>query len=100
MSYSVEYRTLSRCRDKLVTAFKLDAGTLADTFVSHNLISPAIASEVNELVISEQKARRLVDSVFDKVKLSYTNYESFMTVFSQFVWLNDLVRILNSTHSK
>ena len=100
MSDSVEYRTLSRCRDKLVTAFKLDAVTIADAFVSRNLISPAIASEVNELVTSEQKARRLVDCVFGQVQISHTQYDSFMYVFSQLDWLQDIVRILNSTHSK
>ena len=97
MSDSVEYRTLSRCRDKLVTALKLDAVTIADAFVSRSLISPAIASEVNELVTSEQKARRLVDCVFGQVQISHTQYDSFMSVFSQLDWLNDLVRILNST---
>ena len=98
MSDSVEYRTLSRCRDKLVTAFKLDAVTIADAFVSRSLISPAIASEVNELVTSEQKARRLVDYVFGQVQIPHTQYDSFMSVFSQLDWLLDLVRILNSTH--
>ena len=100
MSDSVEYRTLSRCRDKLVTAFKLDAVTIADAFVSRSLISPAIASEVNELVTSEQKARRLVDCVFGQVQISHTQYDSFMSVFSQLDWLQDLVRVLNSTRSK
>jgi hypothetical protein len=100
MSDSVEYRTLSRCRDKLVTAFKLDAGTIADTFVARSLISPAIASDVNELTTSEQKARRLVDCVFGQVQISHTQYDSFMSVFSQLDWLKDLVSKLNSTHGK
>ena len=69
MSGSVEYRTLSRCHDKLVTAFKLDAVITADTFISQSLISPTIALEMNELVTSEQKARRLVDYVFDQIKV-------------------------------
>ena len=100
MSDSVEYRTLSRCRDKLVTAFKLDSVTIADAFVSQSLISATIASEVNELATSEQKARRLVDCVFGQVLISDTQYDKFMSVFSQLDWLKDLVRILNSTHSK
>ena len=101
MSDSVEYRTLARCRDKLVTAFKLDAVTIADAFVSRSLISAAIASEVNELATSEQKARRLADCVFGQVQISpHTQYGNFMSVFSQLDWLKDLVHILNSTHSK
>ena len=100
MSDSVEYRTLSRCRDKLVTAFKLDSVTIADAFVSQSLISATIASEVNELATSEQKARRLVDCVFGQVLISDTQYDKFMSVFSQLDWLKDLVRILDSTHGK
>ena len=100
MSDSVEYRTLSRCRDKLVTAFKLDSVTVADAFVSQSLISATITSEVNELATSEQKARRLVDCVFGQVQISHTQYDKFMSVFSQLDWLKDLVRILNCTHSK
>ena len=68
MSGSVEYRTLSRCHNKLVTAFKLDAVTIADAFVSRSLILPTIVLEKNELVTSEQRARRLVDYVFDQIK--------------------------------
>ena len=73
MSDSIEYRTLSRCHDKLVTAFKLDAVTIADAFVSQSLILPTIVLEKNELVTSEQRARRLVDYVFNQIK-SCNNY--------------------------
>ena len=73
MSDSVEYRTLPRCHDKLVTAFKLDAVIIADTFVSRSLILPTIVLEKNELVTSKQRARRLVDYVFDQIK-SCNNY--------------------------
>ena len=100
MSDSVEYRSLVKCRDKLVTAFKLDAVTVANCLVSSNLIPPAISSEIGELATSERKASRLVDCIFAKVEISHTHYSSFVTVFSQFGWLSDIVEILNSTHRK
>ena len=98
---SVEYRTFIRCRDKLVTAFKLDAVTVADALVSSNLIPPAVSTEIGELVTSERKASRLVDCIFAKVEISHTHFNSFITVFSQVgPWLSDIVDILNSTHRK
>ena len=100
MSDSIEFLALTRCRDKLVTAFKLDAVTVANALVSNNLIPPAVSSEVGELASSERKANRLVDCVFAKVEISRTHYNSFIAVFSQVAWLSDIVDILNSTHRK
>ena len=102
MSDSVEFRALTRCRDKLVTAFKLDAVTVANVLVSNNLIPPAVSSEIGELATlsSERKANRLVDCIFAKVQISHTHYNSFIAVFSKVAWLSDIVEILNSTHRK
>ena len=100
MSDSVEYRSLVKCRDKLITAFKLDTVTVANSLVSSNLIPPAISSEIEELATSERKASRLVDCMFAKVEISHTHYNSFITMFSRFGWLSDIVEILNSTYSK
>ena len=100
MSDSVEYQSLVKCRDKLVIAFKLDAVTVANSLVSSDLIPPAISSEIGELATSERRASRLVDCIFAKVEISHTHYGSFITVFSQFGWLSDIVEILNSTHRK
>ena len=100
MSDSVEFRALTRCRDKLVTAFKLDAVSVANALVSSNLIPPVVSSEIGELASSERKANRLVDCIFAKVQISHTHYNSFIGVFSQLTWLSDIVEILNSTHRK
>ena len=100
MSDSIEFLALTRCRDKLVTAFKLDAVTVANALVSNNLIPPAVSTEIGELASSERKANRLVDCIFAKVEISRTHYNSFIAVFSQVAWLSDIVDILNSTHRK
>ena len=100
MSDSIEFLTLTRCRDKLVAAFKLDAVTVANALVSNNLIPPAVSSEIGELTSSERKANRLVDCIFTKVEISRTHYNSFIAVLSQVAWLNDIVDILNSTYRK
>lgn len=99
---TVEYKTLVQCRSKLVTAFKLDPGTIADELITRELIPPGVASDVTELTSSEQKARKLVDCVFAKVELSpKTEYDRFLSVLSQVgTWLDKVVGILNSTHSK
>ena len=100
MSDSVEYQTLVRCRDKLYTAFRLDPVTIAHSLVATNLIPPTVASEVNELATSEQKAGRLVECFFGKVEISHCRYDDFITVFYRYGWLGDLVDILNSTRRK
>lgn len=100
MSDSIEFRSLTRCRDKLVTALKLDAVTVANALVSSNLIPPAVSSEIGELASSERKANHLVDCIFAKVQISHTHYSRFIAVLSQLAWLNDIVEILNSTHCK
>ena len=100
MSDSVEYRTLVRCRDKLITAFKLDAQTIADILVSKDLIPPNVASEIGESDKSERKANRLVDCLFSKVEISRKNFDQFITVFARVPWLKDIVEILTSTYRK
>ena len=100
MSDSIEYKTLVRCRNKLVTAFKLDPVTIANNLVAKNLIPPAVASEVTELATKEQKAGVLVECVFGKVEISRGQYDCFIAVFSELGWLSDLVDILNCTHRK
>ena len=100
MSDSIEYKTLVRCRNKLVSAFKLDPVTIANNLVARNLIPPAVASEVTELATKEQKAGVLVECVFGKVEISQRQYDSFIAVFSEYGWLSDLVDVLNRTHRK
>ena len=100
MSDSIEYKTLVRCRNKLVTAFKLDPVTIANNLVAKNLIPPAVASEVTELSTKEQKAGVLVECVFGKVEISQRQYDCFIAVFSEYGWLGDLVDVLNRTHRK
>ena len=95
MSDSVEYRALVTCREKLVSAFKLDPLTIADSLVAKDMVPPSVSTtETSEL------ARRLVDCVFTKVEICRTHYDTFITVLSQHGWLNDIVRILKSTHGK
>ena len=100
MSDSIEYRTLVQCREKLVTALKLDAVTVANALVSKNLIPPAVSSEIGELATSQGKANRLVDCIFAKVRISHTHYHSFVALFSQHGWLSDIVETLTSTYRK
>lgn len=100
MTDTLEYETLVRCRNKLVTALKLDPANVADELISKNLVPPSVATEMTELTRSEDKARRLVECIFNKVELSSGAYESFIAVFTECGWLEDLVGILNAAHRK
>ena len=99
-SDSVEYETLVRCQDKLVADFKLNPLRISDALVSTGLVPPSIVQQVSELATMEQKARRLVECVFDMVKISHRQFYRFITVLYRCDWLVDLIDILNSTHSK
>ena len=97
MSDSIEYKTLARCRDKLVTSFKLDPLVIADNLVAKDLVPPTLASPTTERATL---ARKLIDCVFSKVEISRNHYDTFIAVISQHGWLKDIVEILASTHSK
>ena len=100
MSDSIEYRTLVRCREKLVTAFTMDTMAVANALVSNDLLPPNVSSEIGELATSQGKANRLVDCILSKVLISHTHYNSFIVVFSQIPWLSDIIEFLKSTYGK
>ena len=71
--------------------------------VDKHLVPPAVLSEAapREGGMSyESAARRLVDCVIEKVKLSPDRYEQVVTILGHHEWLSDVVEILTSAHRK
>ena len=101
MTDSLEYQTLIQSYNKVVIGLKLDPATVAEDLIARSLIPPSVASEMAvQSVTKAEKARRLVQYLLDKVELSSDHYHSFVSAISELGWLNDLVGILNSCHSK
>ena len=94
------YETLVRCQDKLVAAFKLDPLEIAHHLDITHLVQPSIVKQVSELATVEQKAKRLVECVFEMVKISHRQYHRFIAALSWFHWLSGLIDVLESTHRK
>ena len=99
-SDSVEYETLVRCQDKLVAAFKLNPLRIANHLIDMDLVPPSIVQQVSELATVEQKAKRLVECVFEMVKISHRQYHCFITVLSWLYGLSGLIDVLESTYRK
>ena len=101
MTDSLEYQTLVQSYNKVVIGLKLDPATVAEELIARSLIPPSVASEMAvQSVTKAQKARTLVQYLLDKVELSSDHYYNFVSTISELGWLNDLVGILTSCHSK
>ena len=99
MTDSVEYRTLLACKGELVTAFKQDPLTIGDSMLAENLVPPTVSSEIAEhRTTKDMGARRLVECITDKVKLSSGRYKDVIDVLTRHEWLRDVVAILKSNY--
>ena len=91
-SESVEYKTLIRCTDKLIIAFKFSILSTANELLANGFVSPETYGSI--LTTSgwseDEKASRLVKCVADTVKVYPGKYHDFL-VFSMFFCFNMII---------
>ena len=91
MTESIQSKTLLTCFDKLVLALKPDPITISNELAAASLIP---------LPDGEIEAQQLARTLVDVVKVEPSRYVDILTILSKHDWLNDIVNILQTTHSE
>ena len=79
---SIEYKALSGCFDKLVTAFRASHLTIANELVAKDVIPNDVHNKVLTMIGAddEKKATLIVRSALDQIRVCPGKYHNFMAL--------------------
>ena len=91
-----EYLAFQKSFTAVVTHFKTQPGDICDVLFEKNLIPPAVRDFVrNRSTLEEEKARKLADTIIDKVELDPSVYHCFMSILkNEGPWADSIVEQL------
>ena len=92
-----EYKAVSSCHDKLVTAFSNDPISISGVLLANGIISEETnAKMLLHSATPREKSTILVNSVREKIKINPKIFFMFVSILSEEAWTTDIVDILNS----
>ncbi len=97
-----EYDTLVTINHTVSNSLSSDPLSIAQRLLAEGLISDITYSAVlhNATKTNQDKAAQLVEEVIKGVKHFPHNFERFLEIIEDFVWLNDLTKLIRNNHRK
>ena len=95
----VEYEQLLSCKEQMISEISCDLLNMSQKFGEKNLIPPSLVIE-DEPQDSEEKATKIVESLFRKVRFFPEKYNQLMSILAECSWMSDLVKLLSGGPGK
>ena len=89
---NIEYMTLLRCTSELTSEISADPASISTKLLAEGLIPPPP-------LYSSPKASELVQQVTNGVKNFPNRYETFMSILSDFTWLQDVSQLIREKYN-
>ena len=88
---NIEYMTLLSCTSELTSEISADPASISTKLLAKGLIPPPP-------LYSSPKASELVQQVINGVKTFPNRYETFMSILSEFNWLQDVMQMIHEKY--
>ncbi len=90
-----EYLALLQCKVELTSEISADPLSVSSALVAKGLIPESVYNSVLQLPkVNKEKASELVNQVTNKVKTFPEKLKVFLEVLSSFIWLKDVVELV------
>ena len=91
------YKTMIRCRDKLVTALSTDILSISGVLVANEFVPAEVSSKMLLPTLTPQeKATILVIAITEKIKLAPDRFQELIKIFSEQTCTKDVITHLSS----
>jgi hypothetical protein len=92
---NIKHAALVAVNDKIITSISADPQDVAETLFARGMIPQGLLVQA-ESKTRKEKASELMGAVLTKVEIFPDNFDLFMEVFQERLWLKDTVKLIQS----